>query len=158
MPFSLPAGYNPGDQYSNVAANNVAAAINQIVNGVVSSGMVNGANPDTFTNTAYARIGAINDKVTFTPGQSGVVIMFVNALFAVNNASYYTSLGFTLSGGNTGNYPLFQTSLTTPIGCGAHHVLSGLAAVSTTAQFVGLVASGGTGSLWTREISAIVLP
>jgi hypothetical protein len=97
MPFSLPANYQPGDQYSNVAANNVAAAINTIVNGIRTASV---ATNESTTSSTFTDLATVTDTVTVTIGQSGVAFVMLSALITTA-AGYGGDMGFALSGANT---------------------------------------------------------
>jgi len=64
MPFSLPANFNPGDSYTNTHANNVAAAINAIVNNMASAYVA--ASEGVTNTTTYTDLTTTTDQVTVT--------------------------------------------------------------------------------------------
>src|SRR6516164_8121680 len=99
MPFSLPGNFNPGDSYTNVHANNVAAAINTLVNGPAKAFV---ATSENTTSTTYADLATTTDQVTVTIGQSGaaLVSLSIGAAYASTvSGAYYCS--FAVSGANT---------------------------------------------------------
>ena len=97
MPSSLPANFNPGDSYTNVHANNVAAAINAIVSGIRTASVVT---TESTGSSTFTDLATTTDQVTVTIGQSGVAFVMLSALITTA-AGYGGNMGFALSGANT---------------------------------------------------------
>jgi hypothetical protein len=97
MPFQLPASFNPGDQYTNLNVNAVAAAINALVNGIRTASV---ATNESTTSTTFTDLATVTDTVTVTIGQSGVAFVMLSALISTASG-YGGDMGFALSGANT---------------------------------------------------------
>jgi hypothetical protein len=159
MPFSLPANFNPGDSYTNVHANNVAAAINALVNGAATA-VVNTL--ENTSSTSYTDLTTTTDAVTVTVGQSGLAIVLLQATFAGNGTSYnYVSVA--LSGANTqAATNALGLTYASPAGgvfiqMGDCFALPGLNPGSTTFKMKYQV-SAGTGTFGNRRITVIPFP
>jgi hypothetical protein len=163
MPFSLPANYQPGDQYSNVAANNVAAAINAIVNNLAQAYVA--TNEGLTNTTTYTDLPTTSDQVTVTIGQSGVAIVFISAQISVSSTSGMGDMAFAMSGANTlaaGDqyaigYQAWTASATAFLG--SPFLLPGLTPGSTTFKLkYRNYASGYTSNFSSRRIAVIPFP
>jgi hypothetical protein len=159
MPFSLPANFNPGDPYTNVHANNVAAAINALVNGAATA-VVNTL--ENTTATTFTDLATTTDTVTVTVGQSGLVIVLLQATLYGNGTSYnYVSVA--LSGANTqaaaSTVGLVYASPAANVlaQMGDCFALPGLSPGSTTFKLKYQV-QGGTGTFGNRRITVIPFP
>jgi hypothetical protein len=159
MPFSLPGNFNPGDSYTNVHANNVAAAINALVNGAATA-VVNTL--ETTTSTSYTDLATTTDQVTVTIGQSGLAIVLIHATI-INTGLYYGYVSLALSGANT-------QAASTQLGLvfvpayanwisqsGDAFALPGLNPGSTTFKLKYQV-QGGTGTFGNRRLTVIPFP
>ena len=165
MPFSLPANFNPGDSYTNVHANNVAAAINTIVNGMRSAFV---ATSEAYATAAWGDCATTTDQVTVTIGQSGIALVFLtvaNGYTGVVNGDYYCS--FAASGANTiAAGPPYEISGQTSTGsagttvtplCGAF-LVTGLAPGATTFKMKYKASGGATATFAQRTIVVVPFP
>jgi hypothetical protein len=165
MPFSLPANFNPGDSYTNVHANNVAAAINTLVNGPAKAFV---ATSENTTSTTYADLATTTDQVTVTIGQSGaaLVSLSIGAAYASTvSGAYYCS--FAVSGANTiaagSPYEMVGQTSTgtggttiTPM-CGTF-LVTGLVPGATTFKLKYKAGSGATATYNARTIVVVPFP
>jgi hypothetical protein len=163
MPFSLPANFNPGDSYTNVHANNVAAAINTQVNGMQTAFVA--ANEST-TSTTYTDLTTTTDQVTVTIGQSGAALVLMSGWLAGTTVGNAPTMAFAVSGantiapGNNGNALLYQVAV-----AGYTHAsgvmvpLTGLAPGATTFKLKYVSAgTAGTATFQYRRITVIPFP
>jgi hypothetical protein len=160
MPFNLPANFNPGDSYTNVHANNVAAAINTIVNGLRSAFV---STSEAYATAAWGDCATTTDQVTVTIGQSGVALVFISASIAPSAAGVAGYLSIAASGANTiaaGNVPniMYQAPGASYGGLyGNMAPLQGLSPGSTTFKLKYYVV-GGSANFSTRFITVIPFP
>jgi hypothetical protein len=98
MPFLLPANFNAGDLYTNVQANNVAAAINTIVNGMRTAYV---ATSEPYATAAWGDLATTTDQVTVTIGQSGIALVFLSASINPNTVGGTGWVSVAVSGANT---------------------------------------------------------
>jgi len=163
MPFSLPANFNPGDSYTNVHANNVAAAVNTLVNGMQTAYV---ATAESTTSTTFTDLATTTDQVTVTIGQSGVALVFMSASLTGSVAGNAPVMSFAVSGANTiaaavgANAMLYQAAGAGYIGqFGVMVPLAGLAAGSTTFKLKYTSAgAAGTSTFQYRRITVIPFP
>ena len=163
MPFSLPGNFNPGDSYTNVHANNVAAAINTLVNGMQTAYV---ATSEGTTSTTFTDLATTTDQVTVTIGQSGAALVFMSAQLVGGAAANAPAMSFAVSGANTiaaaqgSNSILYQAPAAGYGGqFGAMVPLSGLAPGATTfkLKYVSL-GPAATASFQYRRITVLPLP
>ncbi|HVQ84606.1 MAG TPA: hypothetical protein VMS84_07505 [Mycobacterium sp.] len=158
MPFSLPANYNPGDQYSNVAANNVAAAINSLVNGLQTAYV---ATNETTASTTYTDLTTTTDQVTVTVGQSGLVLVIISAYITTPTGASTQCMSFALSGANTlaasDTYSIAMQGYGGGVRLGAVFPLPGLAPGATTFK-AKYNTNAGTANFSLRRITVIPFP
>ena len=163
MPFSLPANFNPGDSYTNVHANNVAAAVNTLVNGMQTAYV---ATSEGTTSTTFTDLATTTDQVTVTIGQSGAALVFMSAQLVGGAAANAPAMSFAVSGANTiaaavgANAMLYQAAGAGYIGqFGVMVPLAGLAAGSTTFKLKYVVGgAAGTSTFQYRRITVIPFP
>jgi len=157
MPFSLPASFNPGDSYTNTHANNVAAAINAIVNNLATAYV---ATNESTASTTYTDLTTTTDQVTVTIGQSGTAIVVLTCYY-YNSGTAYTYVSFAVSGANTqaaaDSFAIAQGGAGAAIGNSGLFVLTGLAPGATTFKMK-YKATAGTGIYQTRRIAVIPFP
>ena len=163
MPFSLPANFNPGDSYTNTHANNVAAAINAIVNNMASAYVA--ASEGVTNTTTYTDLTTTTDQVTVTIGQSGAAIVFISSQTTINQASGIGLMAFAISGANTqaatDTYAIGYQAYTTGASnfSGSPFVVPGLSPGSTTFKLkYRNFASGYTSTFTNRRIAVIPFP
>ena len=160
MPFSLPANFNPGDSYANVHANNVAAAINTIVNGMRSAFV---ATSEAYATAAWGDCATTTDQVTVTIGQSGVALVFISASISLNATGGAGYMSIAASGANTiaaGNAPnMFYQAPGASYGgqSGNMAPLQGLSPGSTTFKLKYYV-QGGSANFSARAITVVPFP
>jgi len=165
MPFSLPANFNPGDSYTNTHANNVASAINTLVNGPAKAFV---ATLESTAATTYTDLATTTDQVTVTIGQSGIALVFLtvaNGYTGVVNGDYYCS--FAASGANTiAAGPPYEISGQTSTGsagttvtplCGAF-LVTGLAPGATTFKMKYKASGGATATFAQHTIVVVPFP
>jgi len=163
MPFSLPANFNPGDSYTNVHANNVAAAVNTLVNGMQTAYV---ATAESTTSTTFTDLATTTDQVTVTIGQSGVALVFMSASLTGSVAGNAPVMSFAVSGANTiaaalgPNMMLYQAAGAAYIGqFGVMVPLTGLAPGATTFKLKYTSAgAAGTSTFQYRRITVIPFP
>jgi len=158
MPFSLPANFNPGDSYTNVHANNVAAAINSQVNGIQTAYV---AALESTTSATYTDLATTTDQVTVTIGQSGTAIMFLSALL-YNSVPGWSYIGYVASGANTIAVADAITAFSSQGGAGWQFgitiILTALSPGATTFKMKYKATTSTTGSFGNRRIAVIPFP
>ena len=163
MPFNLNNQWATGQSVAASDMNNIANAINALVNGPAKGYAAAG---ETTTSTTYTDLPTTTDQVTVTIGQSGVALVFMSASLTGSVAGNAPVMSFAVSGANTiaaavgANAMLYQAAGAGYIGqFGVMVPLAGLAAGSTTFKLKYVVGgAAGTSTFQYRRITVIPFP
>jgi hypothetical protein len=165
MPFNLNNQWATGQSVAASDMNNIANAINALVNGPAKGYAAAG---ETTTSTTYTDLPTTTDQVTVTIGQSGIALVFLTVFdghTSTVNGQCYCS--FAASGANTiAAGPPNEVYAQTSTGSGGTNtntlsgtfLVTGLAPGATTFKMKYKAGNSATAAFYGRAIVVVPFP